>query len=64
MQERRKIWSFFVIGDGSWVWRVLYPDATEACADKSFPTFDECKADAETHGYVPIGAAAERRRTS
>ena len=62
--ERRKKWSFFMLGDGSWVWRVLHPDGTEASSPVSFPTVDECTADAALRGYVSRGPEQERRRQS
>lgn len=60
--ERRNLWSFFITGDGLWVWRVCYPDGSEACAENSFSTFAACKVDAQGHGYIAVSAAAERRR--
>ena len=60
--ERRKKWSFYILADGRWVWRVLHPDLSEACASSSFDNFDECSTDALRHGYVPVSAAHERRR--
>ena len=62
MVERRKKWSFFIIADGSWVWRVLHPDLTDACSERSFPTVGECMLDAERFGYVRRRPEDERRR--
>ena len=61
--ERRQKWSFFVLADGSWVWRVLYPDGTDRSAEVGFRTLDECTADAARHGYVRWPAERERRRS-
>jgi hypothetical protein len=62
--ERRRLWSFYQLGDGKWVWRVLYPDCTDATAEVSFNTFEECKSDAQKRGYVGVSAADERRRSA
>jgi hypothetical protein len=62
--ERRKWWSFYILSDGRWAWRVLHPDLTEACSDCAFPTFAECSADAQRYGYVPVSAANERRKSA
>jgi hypothetical protein len=61
--ERRRKWSFFIVAEGAWVWRVLYPDGTEACSDRSFATLQDCTADATQHGYVVVKPEDERRRT-
>jgi hypothetical protein len=60
--ERRRKWSFFIVGDGGWVWRVLHPDGTEASSERAFPTLQECTADATQHGYVVWKPEEERRR--
>ena len=60
--ERRRIWSFYQLSDGKWAWRVLYPDLTDATAHVSFNTFEECKLDAQKHGYIAVYAENERRR--
>jgi hypothetical protein len=60
--ERRKSWSFYIVGDG-WVWRVLYPDGTVRTADRAFPTLEACQADAANWGYVAWKPENERRRT-
>jgi hypothetical protein len=60
--ERRKRWSFFMLADGSWVWRVLHPDGSDAHSSVSFPTADECTANASRHGYVARRPEEERRR--
>lgn len=60
--ERRRKWSFYIVGDGSWVWRVLYPDGTEKCSERMFPSLQECTADAQRHGYVVVKPEDERRR--
>lgn len=52
------------MSDGGWVWRVLHPDGTEASAERSFPTLQECTADATQHGYVVWKAEEERRRNA
>jgi hypothetical protein len=62
--ERRKLWSFYQLSDGKWVWRVVYADLTDATADVSFGTFEECKRDAEKRGYIAVTAANERRRAA
>ena len=62
--ERRKQWSFYILADGRWVWRVLHPDSTEACSAWSFPNFAECSADAQRLGYVAVSAADERRKSA
>jgi hypothetical protein len=59
--ERRRKWSFFILPAG-WVWRVLYPNGTEACSDRAFRTLEECQTDATQHGYVIWDPARERRR--
>jgi hypothetical protein len=61
---RRKQWSFYILPDGHWVWRVLHPDLTEACSACGFPNFAECSADAQRLGYVPVSAAEERRNSA
>jgi hypothetical protein len=61
--ERRRNWSFFIVGDRAWVWRVLYPDGTEASSERSFPTLQECTVDATRHGYVVWKPEEERRRS-
>ncbi len=53
---------FLIIADGPWVWRVLHPDLTEACSERSFPTVGECMLDAERLGYVRLPPEDERRR--
>jgi hypothetical protein len=62
--ERRKKWSFFILGDGSWVWRVLHPDGTEQSAERGFATVSECTADAAKYGYIAWKPEAERRRSA
>jgi hypothetical protein len=59
--ERRRSWSFFILGEGAWVWRVLNPDGTEACSDRTFKTLQECTSDAARHGYVAYKSDEERR---
>ena len=60
--ERRKKWSFFIVRGNLWVWRVLFPDGTETCAEQAFRTLKECTDDAVRHGYVVIRPEQERRR--
>ena len=60
--ERRKKWSFFVLADGTWVWRVLYPDGTERSSSRSFSALNECTADATEYGYVSRKPEEERRK--
>ena len=44
--ERRKQWNFLLGEDGSWLWRVVNPDDTEAASQRSFATLKECTEDA------------------
>jgi hypothetical protein len=62
--ERRNKWSFFIRADGSWVWRVLHPDLTEACSERSFATVEDCMLDAEQFGYKRWPPENERRRST
>lgn len=61
MLERRQKWSFYIIGDGSWVWRVLQPDGTEASAGRKFPTLNQCTVDAALYGYVACSVNEDAR---
>lgn len=50
--------------DGSWLWRVVNADDTEAASERSFATLKECTEDATRNGYVAWKSEEERRRES
>ena len=60
--ERRKQWNFLLEDDGSWLWKVVNPDGTEASAQQPFKTLKECTEDATRNGYVVWKSEQERRR--
>ena len=62
--ERRKQWNFLLGDDGSWAWRVVNPDDTEAASERSFATLRECTEDAARNGYVAWKSEEERRRAA
>ena len=61
-EERRTQWNFMMGDDGSWYWKVVRPDGTEARSEKSFATLKDCTADATRNGYVVWKSEEERRR--
>jgi hypothetical protein len=60
--ERRKQWSFAIRDDGSWAWKVVNPDGSEADSERTFKTLKECTEDAARNGYVVWKTEEERRR--
>jgi hypothetical protein len=62
--ERRKQWNFMLGEDGSWLWRVVNTDGTEAVSERSFTTLKDCTEDATRNGYVVWKSEQERRRES
>ena len=60
--ERRRQWNFTLGKRGSWSWRVVNPDGSEAASELPFATLKECTEDATRNGYVVWKSEQERRR--
>jgi hypothetical protein len=61
LEEKRRNWSFVVMDDGSWVWRVTDMQGVTQSAG-TFATLKDCTADAMLNGYVAWRSEDERRR--
>jgi hypothetical protein len=58
--EQRGKWRFATRGDGEWRWTTEAEGAEAAVSACTFPSVEDCMADAAQHGYanyVPTEAA-------
>ena len=60
--EQRTHWRFIDTGRGTWKWKAMRPDGTDAESNEEFSTLGACTADAAAHGYVVWKSEDERRR--